>query len=78
MKRMIITIPDEDKSWLESYSHSYHQSVSETIRKAIKSYKEKRIKTNRKEFLAKTAGIWKEKNIDGLEYVNNIRNEWNR
>ena len=30
------------------------------------------------DILSKTSGIWKDRKIDGLEYVKKQRNEWNR
>jgi hypothetical protein len=73
---MIITIEDEEKSWLESYSHAHHQSMSETVRRAIESFRTKRIKEGRHEFLSAIAGIWRGKHGDGLDYVDRIRSEW--
>ncbi len=39
-KRTIITLPEEDKLWLESYSKAYRISVAEAIRQGIKRLKE--------------------------------------
>jgi len=30
------------------------------------------------DILSKTSGIWKNRKIDGLEYVRKLRDEWNR
>ena len=76
MVRTIITIPDEIKKWLDNYSHTHHQSLAETIRMAIKEYIEKNRNQEEKQIIKTTAGIWKDRKIDGLEYVNKIRKEW--
>jgi hypothetical protein len=34
--------------------------------------------TNSLKPLEKTAGIWKNRRIDGLTYVENLREEWDR
>ncbi len=41
-------------------------------------YKKRRLKADQKEFLSNTADLWKERKIDGLEYVRKIRAEWDR
>ena len=76
MARTIITIPDKIKKWLKNYSYTHHQSLAETIRIAIIEYKEKKQKQEEEDIIKKTAGIWKDRKIDGLEYVNKIRQEW--
>jgi len=76
MTRLLLSIPDEMKIWLERYSHSTNQSIAKIIRKTISDFITE-TKTFEKDGIIKsTAGLWKEKNIDGLEYSNNIRDEW--
>ncbi len=76
MTRTIISISDEDKKWLENYSRTHRQSAAETIRCAIKQYQLSVKKNEGKRILRNTAGIWKDKNVDGLDYVETLRNEW--
>jgi hypothetical protein len=76
MKRTIITVPDEIKEWLDNYSYLHHQSVAETIRIALEEYKEKRNRETEKDSIKKTAGLWKSRKLDGLEYVERLRKEW--
>lgn len=76
MTRTIITLPDELKEWLDNYSHIHHQSLAETIRCAIKEYKKNKQDEVKNDILYKTSGIWKNRKIDGLEYVENLRKEW--
>lgn len=76
MNRLLLSIPDEMKSWLERYSNSANQPIAKTIREAISEYIDGRKSLNSDDIIKKTAGILKEKKIDGLEYSNTIRNEW--
>jgi len=39
-RRTIVTISDEDKTWLEGYSKAYNVSVAEGIRQGIKRLRE--------------------------------------
>ncbi len=77
MKRTIITIPDEMKIWLDTYSKKLNRPTAETIREAIAEYKE-RVEKERKNILSDTAGLWKNKRIDGIDYVERLRDEWER
>lgn len=36
-QRMIITLPDEDKAWLEGYSKAHNISAAEAIRRGIRA-----------------------------------------
>ena len=75
-KRTIITLSEEDKQWLESYSSLHHVSVAEAIRKGIRKLKADELQETYKAIVQESSGIWKEGN--GLAYQNNIRSEWDR
>ncbi len=80
MVRTLITIPEEDKQWLKNYSRSHHVSMAQIIRMAINEFK-KRKKNDKNDFhkaLEATFGMWKDKNIDSVEYVRQLRSEWDR
>jgi len=69
-----ITISDDEKSWLESYSRVRGISMAEAIRKAITRLREQEGQSMYQSLVAQTQGIWKEG--DGLEYQNKLRSEW--
>ena len=73
-KRIIITLPEEDKIWLESYSKAYQVSVAEAIRQGVKQLKESMAKNTYSILVQNTRGVWKKG--DGLAYQNRIRSEW--
>ena len=57
MIRTLITLSQEDKDWLDNYSHLNHQSTAETIRQAIQGFHEEVKKENRKKILNSTSGL---------------------
>ena len=73
-KRIIITLPEEDKQWLESYSKAYRISVAESIRQGIKRLKESETQSTYDTLVQNTRGVWKKG--DGLKYQERIRAEW--
>ena len=74
-KRTIITISEEDKRWLESYSSLHRVSVAEAIRQGIRKLKEAELFENYQTLVQSTKGI--RKRGDGLAYQKKIRDEWN-
>jgi hypothetical protein len=73
-KRTVITLPEEDKLWLESYSKAYRISVAEAIRQGIKGLKESMAQNTYNTLVQNTRGVWEKG--DGLEYQKRIRAEW--
>jgi hypothetical protein len=76
MLRTIITIAEEDKKWLESYSRRAQVSSAEIIRRAIKEYRRCADKGSLKRVLRETAGKWKSVKGDSQNYVDKLRREW--
>jgi hypothetical protein len=73
-QRIIITISDEDKLWLENYSKSQGVSVAEAIRRGITRLKDEEGKSFYQLIVRETKGIWQKG--DGLEYQKKVRSEW--
>ena len=76
MVRALITITDKDKEWLDHYSHQHRQSRAETVRKAIEYFRKYIPRNSYQETIKKTAGLWRNKKINSLKYVENLRKEW--
>jgi len=72
--RTIITLPEEDKHWLEAYSNVHKISVAEAIRQGIQTLKNSKTEQTYRQLVMKTVGLWKKG--DGLEYQEKIRSEW--
>ncbi|MFH1350894.1 MAG: hypothetical protein ABII26_08135 [Pseudomonadota bacterium] len=73
-KRTIITLSEEDKSWLEAYGRAYNLSLAEAIRRGISKLKESEESNTYRELVNATKGVWKKG--DGLEYQKKMRSEW--
>lgn len=73
-KRIIISIPDEDKLWLEGYSKVHKISVAEAIRQGIDQLKRAKRQQTYRQLVENTRGIWKKG--DGLAYQEKLRAEW--
>ena len=73
-KRTIITLSEEDKRWLESYSRIHQVSLAEAIRQGIRRLKDAELETTYRTIVQNTRGIWKEGG--GLKYQRKVRSEW--
>jgi hypothetical protein len=73
-QRTIITISDDDKLWLGSYSRSRNISMAEAVRRGIARLKADEGRSTYERVLTQTAGMWT--GMDGLEYQEALRNEW--
>ena len=74
-KRMIITLPDDDRAWIAGYSEAHNISSAEAIRRAIQRLKNDSEKDTYLILLEKTRGLWTRG--DGLQYQDKVRSEWN-
>lgn len=72
--RTIVTISQEDKQWLESYSSLHNMSVAEAIRRGIRKLKAAEFLENYQTLVLNSKGLWKKG--DGLAYQKQIRTEW--
>ena len=72
--RTIITLSEEDKRWLESYSSLHHVSVAEAIRQGIRKLKDAEQLENYRALVLNSKGLWKKEG--GLDYQEKIRAEW--
>ncbi len=73
-KRIIITISEEEKTWLQAYSKAFNISVAEVIRQGIKRLRESHGSEAYNKLVENTRGIWKQG--DGLKFQMGVRSEW--
>ena len=73
-QRTIITLPDEDKAWLEEYSKAHGISMAEGVRNALRLLRENKQRDTYRALVEQTRGIWIQG--DGLEYQRKLRSEW--
>ncbi|MDB5840819.1 MAG: hypothetical protein JWQ23_2771 [Herminiimonas sp.] len=69
--RTLVDIPDRQIDDLSRICETKKVSRAEAIRQAIASYIEKNKPT-----AADAFGLWKERNVDGLKYQEEVRSEW--
>lgn len=72
--RMIVTLSEQEKHWLERYSRVTGISIAEAIRRGVKGLIEKEGSSAYQDALMSTQGIWTRG--DGLKYQENLREEW--
>lgn len=73
MTRMLISLEENDRRWLEQRSQEAGVPMSEVVRQAIRQA-QKNGQKPMKELLASTKGLWRQG--DGLKYQRRIRKEW--
>jgi hypothetical protein len=73
-KRIIITLSEEDKLWIEGYSQALKISVAEAIRQGLERLRQGEGRLTYQKLVEQTWGIWNKG--DGLEYQAAIRSEW--
>lgn len=72
--RTIITLSEEDKTWLEGYSKASGISMAEAVRRSIMRLKAQEGQSAYQNLVSQTKGIWKRG--DGLAYQKKLRSEW--
>lgn len=72
--RTIITISEQDKRWLATYSELHGISQAEAVRKGISCLKAAEGRSDFQMLVRNTAGLWKRG--DGLSYQEKLRSEW--
>lgn len=78
MTRTIVSIPEDEKKWLESQSRRLRISSAEIIRRAIREYRLKESKKSLAGVLRETAGTWTSVKGDTRDHVEALRKEWER
>jgi hypothetical protein len=73
MTRMLISLEENDRRWLEQRAQEAGVPMSEVVRQAIRQA-QKNGQKPMKELLASTKGLWRQG--DGLKYQRRIRKEW--
>jgi plasmid stability protein len=73
MTRMLISLEENDRQWLEQRAQETGKPMTEVVRQAIRQAQEAEQKPM-KDLLASTKGLWRQG--DGLRYQRRIRKEW--
>lgn len=78
MTRTIISLPEEEKKWLESYGRRHKISSAEVVRRAIGEFRRKKSDKNLNVVLRETAGAWTSITGDSRDHIDALRREWDR
>jgi len=78
MIRTLISLDDEDKTWLDRKAKEEGVTMAHVVRSAVKKYREQceasKGEPSLEQLLRRTAGSWREG--DGLAYQRAVRGEW--
>ncbi|MFL6195651.1 MAG: ribbon-helix-helix protein, CopG family [Thermoanaerobaculia bacterium] len=78
MIRTLISLDEEDKTWLDRRAKEEGSTMAEVVRQAVRRYREQceagEGETSLQQLLQRTSGIWREG--DGLAYQRQVRDEW--
>lgn len=78
MIRTLISLDDEDKTWLDRKAKEEGITMAQVVRSAVKRYREQceasEAEPSLEQLLRRTAGSWREE--DGLAYQRAVRGEW--
>lgn len=72
MTRIVIDIPKEDLRQLDNLRAIRHVTRAEIIRQALAGF----LENNRVDASSNAFGLWGNKQVDGVVYENQIREEW--
>jgi len=78
MTRTIISLPEDEKKWLESYGRRNRISSAEVVRRAIREFRQGKPARSLKAVLGETAGTWTSVKGDSRDYIDAMRKEWER
>jgi len=76
--RTLVDIPQEDIEALDRRSRAERTSRAAIIRTAVRDYLKERGHSDRHAAIRAGCGLWKARDIDGLDYQEQIRSEWDR
>ena len=76
MIRTLISLDDADKRWLDSYSRRHGQSLAETVRQALRQFRERDPEGEKASLLERTSGLWRDASRNADAYIDRLRDEW--
>lgn len=76
--RILIDLPQEDVEAFDQLSATERRSRAAIIRGVLSDYLKDSEEARRRATMEAVFGLWKDRGIDGLEYQERIRAEWER
>lgn len=77
MPRTVVSLPPEDKSWLDLRAKTEGVAMTELVRRAVREYRTRHARGELRrvdDLLEQTRGCWKQG--DGLRYQDTLRDGW--
>jgi hypothetical protein len=77
MTRILADLPEEDIKWLDARAAEQGKSRASVLRDAVATYKAQAPASGKKDWIARGAGLWKDRADigDGVEYQRAIRED---
>lgn len=77
MTRILADLPDEDIKWLDQLAHEQGKSRASVLREAVSAYKAQSPADGNKDWIARGAGLWKDRQDipEGVEYQRAIHED---
>ena len=77
MTRILADLPDEDIKWLDARAAEQGQSRASILREAVRAYKAQASALGNKDWIARGAGLWKDRSEipEGVEYQIAMRDD---
>lgn len=77
MTRILADLPDEDIKWLDARAAEQGKSRASVLREVVASYKAQSSRSGSRDWIARGAGYWKDREDigDGVEYQRAIRED---
>jgi metal-responsive CopG/Arc/MetJ family transcriptional regulator len=76
--RTLVNLPEKQIKVLNMLSKQRKVSRAQLVREAVATFIDTNSKAARKAALDAAFGLWKDREIDGLEYQKKMRAEWDR
>jgi hypothetical protein len=76
MTRTIVSIPEDEKAWVDGYGRRHRISSAAVVRRAIREFRRTKSEKGFAAVLRETAGTWTSSKGDSRDLVASLRKEW--
>lgn len=76
--RTLVDIPEKHLKALSELSKQRKTSRAALVREAVSKYLAENSKSARKAAIDAAFGIWKDRDMDTMQYLDELRSEWDR
>ncbi len=76
MTRTILSIPEDEKAWVDGYGRRHRISSAEVVRRALREFRRLKSEKGLAAVLRETAGTWTSPKGDSRDLVDSLRKDW--